>query len=522
MSRGCAVLTPTYDRDTASYLFSHDEVARLARESLPAERRAELHARLAAALDETEGASQSLVATHFEAAGQSAHAHRTPCSRRTRRYDCTIRGGVNLLAVAARHAPSPAALASVRVRLAELAETAGHYEDAEALCDLALNWYEGSEDPVQAIRLKRMRSLVRMQRGQGARETLDALFALVDEATLVGANAERASILLVASQMLARLGEQREAQRVAEECLAIAEGVGDPVLLSDSCNRLGLCVFLADGSRARELFTRALDLTVTLSDVVRRVRVLNNIGILELSANRWIEARRSLESAVDLARTAGLIELWARASLNLGVLALRIGNHEQARPTLDEALRLSAEAQHTELQLISTYNLGHLAREMGDFERGGETYELAMELAERIGQSEIQAGALAGMALCSLARGRWEDAYRHHDRLAPMLHSQSEWFQSREIVESLAIHRALRESAEQAAPLFRAALALAESRDVYGATWLIAEFGVALREIAPALIDEAVRRYAGRPEVLDNPRIRQQFGVLILDSPNNC
>ena len=47
-----------------------------------------------------------------------------------------------LLAAAARHAPSPAELAAVRVRLATLAEAAGRYEEAEALCDLALNWFE--------------------------------------------------------------------------------------------------------------------------------------------------------------------------------------------------------------------------------------------------------------------------------------------------------------------------------------------------------------------------------------------
>src|SRR5204863_625849 len=70
------LLTPTYDRDTASYLFSHDELSRVTRESLSPERRAALHARLAAALAGSEGTSHSLIATHYEAAGQSAEAHR--------------------------------------------------------------------------------------------------------------------------------------------------------------------------------------------------------------------------------------------------------------------------------------------------------------------------------------------------------------------------------------------------------------------------------------------------------------
>ncbi|HEX7977420.1 MAG TPA: AAA family ATPase, partial [Gemmatimonadaceae bacterium] len=352
------LLTPTYDRDTASYLFSHDELAHIARESLPAERRAELHAQLASALARSEGASQSLIATHYEAAGQSAEAHRhavLAADSALQLYDSAAAS--TLLTVAARHAPSPQALASVRAQLAELAEKAGHYEDAEALCDLALDWYEGSKDPVRAIRLKRMRTLVRMRRGQGARETLSSLFALVDEATLVGADAERASILLMSSQMLGRLGDPVEAQRVAEECLEIAERCADPWLLSDSCNRLGSCLLLSDGARARALFARGLELIVPLGDVVRRVTLLHNIGLLELTSSRWHDARRSLEEAIEYARAARLIALWARASLNLGVLAIRSGQYHDASAPLDEALRLSAEAQHTELQLVATYNL---------------------------------------------------------------------------------------------------------------------------------------------------------------------
>jgi predicted ATPase len=513
------LLTPTYDRDCASYLFSHDDIARVTRDGVTASRQAELHAQVASALAATATTSHSLTASHYDAAGRSAETHWhavLAADAALALYDSAAASA--LLGVAARHSPSPAALASVRVRLAELAEAAGHYEDAEALCDLALNWYEGDEDPLQAIRLKRMRALVRMRRGQGARDTLRALFALVDEATLAGADEERASILLVSSQMLARLGERREAQRVAEECVAIAERCEDAVLLSDSYNRLGVCLMLSDAPRARALFARALDLIIPLSDAFRRVRLLSNIGILELGANQWSEARQSLEAAADFSRTAGLLDPWARASLNLGVLAFRIGNFEEASRALSEALRLGAEVQQTELQLVATYNLGHLAREMGDYRRAGETYELAMELAERIGQSDVQIGAGAGLALSRLALGDVAGATRIHERLIPLVDRQADWFKNREFVEALSIHLAIRQGDEEAYELFEAALALAEEQEVYAAMWLIAEVGLALRAKAPEALDAVVRRFAGRPEVLESPQIRDRFGVLILDS----
>lgn len=208
--------------------------------------------------------------------------------------------------------------------------------------------------------------------------------------------------------------------------------------------------------------------------------------------------------------------------MNLGVIALRSGQYDEAARTLDEALRLSAETQQTELQLVITYNLGHLAREQEDYQRAGEIYELAAELAERIGQSEIKAGALASMALCQLARGNVEEAARLNDRLQPLAERLPDWFQDRQLVEAVPIHLAVVRSPEEAYERFTRALALAEARDVYGASWLVAEFGQALKAYAPETIRDAVRRYDALPELSETVRIRERFGVLLLDSAKDC
>jgi tetratricopeptide (TPR) repeat protein len=269
------------------------------------------------------------------------------------------------------------------------------------------------------------------------------------------------------------------------------------------------------------LFARALELIVPLNDVVRRVTLLHNIGLVELASSRWADARRSLEEAVEYARAARLLALWARASLNLGVLALRSGQHHEAAEPLDAALRLSAEAQHTELQLITTYNLANLARDMSDFRRAHDTYELARELADRIGQSEIHRGALGGMGLCQLALGRLEEAARIHALLDESRETMPEWFQGRELVEALAIRLAMLEGRDDAVRMLADAARRAGTRDPYAAAVLIAECGAALRESDSSAVDELVRCYWTRPEVSENPRLRQQFGVLMLDSASS-
>ena len=69
------ILTPTYDRDCASYQFSHDELARVIRVGNTPERRAQVHAEVAAALAASGSASFSLIASHYELAEQSAETH---------------------------------------------------------------------------------------------------------------------------------------------------------------------------------------------------------------------------------------------------------------------------------------------------------------------------------------------------------------------------------------------------------------------------------------------------------------
>ena len=519
----CAVdarlLAPTYDRACESYRFTHDRVARVLRERMSSGEAGRLHATVAEALVASGERSHSAIAAHYEAAGLSAQTYEQAVSAAEDAltvYDSTA--ATALFTLAARHAPSAAALASVHVRLASIAQAAERYEDAEALCDLALTWYETQADRVQAIHLKRMRTLVRMQRGQTARETLDTLLPLVAEAESAGADAERAAILLVSSQVLARLGEPRESQRVAEECVVIAERCADPVLLADSYNRLAVSLLLSDGTRARELFARALELIVPISDALRRARILNNIGFIELLENHWREARASLSAAAEFSRTAGLTEHWGRAELNLGVLAIRLGDYDAAAKSLGEALRLCAEAQNTELQLLATYNLADLARELEQYQRAGATYELAMELADRIGQSDIQVLALAGMGLCRFAEGEVARAREIHERVQSGMSTRPDWFQGRELVEALAIRLALHDGRGEAAQIFKRAVELADTRDVYGAMLLTAEYGESLREIAPDAVNEAVARYGKRSEVVENPRMRSQFGVLILDS----
>ncbi len=514
------LLMPTYDRGRAAYVVAHDEIARVSRSLLSPARGVELHGRIARAMAAYERHSAAETASHFEEANIRDEAHRFAVRAADEALAVHETGAVaELLAMAERNAPDEAALAQVRVRMASLAEVAGRYEDAEALCDQALAWYATQGEHVQALGLKRTRALVRMKRGLAAQETLTELLALEAEASAANEDMERAAVLLHIAQMHWRLGDLGAAQRTAQEAVTIAERGDDVVLLADACNRLAVTIQLENAPRARELFVHALDIATSLGDAFRRVRGLNNIGVLEMICNNSDEAWRVLTIAVEQARTAGIIESWGRAELNLGVLAGRIGNYEGALRAFSESLRLMSMVQNSEEQLYATYNLADLQREHDRAREAADTYELVVDLAERIDQVPIQVGAFAGLGLCRFEMGDLEGARAALAKGVALSEGLGEWFQGRELLEALKVHLLIRdEEVGAAVSLLETSMGLAHATDISGAAWLIAEFGLALRPHAPDVIRAAVARYAHHPEVLSTPKMKQRFDVLILDS----
>ena len=137
------------------------------------------------------------IALHFDAAGEAAEAYRVGPARgegggarlRERRRPASTCSSRR------RNATTPGELAEIRVALAHLAETGGRFDEVEELCDLAIEWFDGQADERRALTLERMRERARMELGQPARVTLDALVALDAEAKRLGFDRERVALL---------------------------------------------------------------------------------------------------------------------------------------------------------------------------------------------------------------------------------------------------------------------------------------------------------------------------------------
>ncbi|HTR78419.1 MAG TPA: hypothetical protein VMH39_09925, partial [Gemmatimonadaceae bacterium] len=412
-------------------------------------------------------------------------------------------------------AASPRELAEVRVDLAHFAETGGRHGEVEELCDLAIEWFEGQGDQRRGLSLRRMRERARMEQGQPARKTLDALMLLDERAMALEFARERVAILTLASQTHGRLGDQATAERIAAQCVEMAEQLDDVSLLADALLRLGITIAKERPSEADATFHRALRLYETIGDIRGQARCHNCIGVVALFENRIEKATEAYTLTISIARAGGMPDLSAAGALNLGVLMERTGDYDRAMALLGEALASAAAIKHSEYQLIALFNMAHCERELGSWDAAAELYAATSPLAERIGQSDIEIGALAGAALCFLETGKVERARAAARVAEERLQLRPDWFQEREFAEALAIKMAAADGrTDEAVNRFERAVAAAEGIDIYTAAWLAAACAPALDAANRRRIQPLIDRYAAAVAELGYVEMTKRYVAL--------
>ncbi|MEP6493886.1 MAG: AAA family ATPase [bacterium] len=510
------LLRPTDERRSGGFAFVHDEIAEVLVDAMVRERVRHLHQRVAVALEKGRPERAGEIALHFDAATDFSNAYRwaqSAAKGADRVY--AHAAAASYLQMAARNATSPAELAEIRVSLAHAAETGGRFDEVEELCDLAIEWFDGQADERRALSVRRMRERARMEQGQPARRTLDALVELDADAKRLGFDRERVAILIMASQTHGRLGEAPLAERLAAESVEMAEGLGDSLVLADALNRLGNTVFSEAPARAHAAYSRALELYEAIGDVRGQGRTHGNIGVVAQFEAHLDEASQAYGKAISVARAAGIPDIWGVAALNLGVLSQKCGEYDRARDLFGEALALFAAVKHSEYQLVALYNLAHVERELGLWQSAAELYDATTPLAQRIGQSDIEIGAVAGGGLCFLELGRVAEARLALSEVRVRMESRPDWFQGREIAEALAIRiDALDGRGEDALGRFEYAVFLAERADLYSAAWLTTACADALTSFDRERVMASVGRYSVRVKKLGYPEMTRRYDAL--------
>ena len=512
-----SVLVPTAKRGGDRYAFTHGLLAEVLRDSVNPRRLKKVHERVAVAMAERTPDALAEIATHFDRGGITAEAYKW--SLRAAERSRLVYGhqeAVEFLRTAERNAADAAELAEVRVRLAEIAEATGSYQEAEELCDLAIEWFTAAGDGRRARAHRLQRERLRGFLGQSAFKTLEACRALDAEARTPGYEKERVSLLLVLSREAGRIGDREAAERDARECVEVATALGEPALLADALNRHALTLQRDEPQQAVDLYTRALEIFRDLSDYRGQAHCHSNLGVLHTTAGAWDRAAQEFEVAIVLGRTAGTPDLRGVFAINLGVVHMRCGRFDKARELFGEALALFAASRNTERQVYALYNLAHLDRERGESVSAAELYEIAGALAGRLGQSDVEIGARAGLGLAQLALDDRAAAKAAHDEAIARMKGRDDWFQGRELVEALGIRlAALDGDATSAAARLDQALAAANAVDGYGAAWLLAECALVLAPREPVRVREALATFVPRVDALGLDVLRRRYDAIL-------
>ncbi|MHB1265215.1 MAG: ATP-binding protein [Gemmatimonadaceae bacterium] len=501
------------ERGSPRVRFVQELVREVVRGQLPPRRLQRIHRDVAAGLAAFDAADDGSIAAHYDRAGMQREAYARAllaAARAERLY--AFRAASEALQLAARNASSPDELAQARAKMAALAERLGRFDEAEELCDLAIEWFVAQEDHEQAISLRLLRERARDQLGQPARRTLEALAQLDAEAVTLGLRADRVEILTALSRAWERLGDPAGAVQIAAEGVRMAEQLGDARLLASALNRYAGALEPGHDQDRKAIQRRAIALFQQVGDSRGQARGYSNLGIFYQIEGDLEGAVDALRLAVEVARTARMPDIWGVAALNLGVIRLKQGAHGEARALFEQALSLFTAVKAAALQLYALYNLAHVELAQGRHREAAEMYEMAGSLAQRIGAADVELGAWGGAGLALLAEDRIDDAMAALDRVAARVVSRADWFQGRELVEALAILLALKlGDAARAVQLFTHALTIAASYDPYGGAWLTAACAGTLGPHAPDEVAAAIAGYAPRVETIGYAELTEKF-----------
>jgi class 3 adenylate cyclase/tetratricopeptide (TPR) repeat protein len=431
--------------DAGRLHFLHDLFRAVAYEGLSFRRRAEIHGRVGAVIEERAGAAVADVADrlslHYHRAGQyeKAWKYSVLAGRRAQDRSANVEA-VELYERALDVAEGAGAeldeIAEVAEALGDVAELAARYDTAEAAYERARTAVP--DHAVTQSRLLRKQGILDERRGRYA-EALQryesALGVLDDAEDTVERVRSGADVELAYAGVKLRQGQFDETRTWAARAAASADASEDNVRLA---------------------YAYALSYIAAYFD------------------GRWDNAldwyRRSGESA---ARVGDVVSV-ARAQSNEAEILSDRGQFEEARALFEQALRVWRAADYRIGVALATSNLGRVMARSGQFEEAHRLLEDALAQFEELGAEAYVAETQARIAECLVLEGHHRVAF---EALAPLREPDSPLLAIAERLTGYTVVQS-RAGFEQAKPHFERSLEAAEAS---GAEY---EVALTLRAIA--------------------------------------
>ncbi|HJP79489.1 MAG TPA: BTAD domain-containing putative transcriptional regulator [Pseudonocardiaceae bacterium] len=218
-----------------------------------------------------------------------------------------------------------------------------------------------------------------------------------------------------------------ERLRAAQDGVAAAEALGDPITLHLSLRCLGACESqLGDNEAAVDHVKQALRIATEQRDIAGQAHALH---ILDMAVARTADSERGLGYAEESLRLFRMLEqpVWVARKLNsVGWHACLLGLHERALRACTEALALTRAHGDRENEAATLDSLGMIAATTGEYQGALSCYQDALAVMRDLGASyriadilDHLAEAYLGLGQTETAREQWLEAqrlYRSHYR----------------------------------------------------------------------------------------------------------
>jgi predicted ATPase/class 3 adenylate cyclase len=237
---------------------------------------------------------------------------------------------------------------------------------------------------------------------------------IVDDALAVASAADprsRSRLLRTAGRLALNAGDMATAEAHQRAALALAEQVGDTILMLHSHSELGRLAHLrgdVDGARAE--FETALALSQSCDDHAAIAGAFGNLAILAHAVGDLDAARDLLDQGVKHARASGHTLTMARMLDNQSMVLESAGLFEEARAANEEALRLVGDSGSALQMAIMLSRRGSIATRLGDFEASRAALEESVELFRGLGDQLTIANVLYELGTVATREQRYDDA----------------------------------------------------------------------------------------------------------------
>lgn len=366
-----------------------------------------------------------LIAEHYERAGDLAQAaswYQQAGQQATSTYAPDMALGYLQKALTLSKQPSEAI--NIHLKLAEVLELLGRWEEAETHCRAVLTL--GTQDvehidhksiayslqslgQLLSLRGEYAPALESLETARAEWNLLEDKVGLADTLNSIGNLHWRKSEYVSARQILEESlalsveindkrvrsmalnslgnvaydqGDLTSARTLYEENLMIKREMGDKRGIARALNNLGNVVSdLGDNAAARLLYEECLAQLGEMGDRRGMGMVLNNLGLLVLEQGDLAEAQKLHEESLELKRSMGDKPGISLSLNNLGIIALEQKDYAAAKKYFLEGLALEREigAQHT--LIYDLIGLAGLAMQLGLDQAEGEQMRRAVRLA---------------------------------------------------------------------------------------------------------------------------------------------